>query len=323
MKKYVFSFLAFCLCGVTTAQANWEYTRNSKRRDVWNGDDGMRFVLSVRGGAAMGRASIKNEIGGLTGEYMVNVNNDAVVTMAWYNWQVANNPSFNSSEYAEAGYGLLGDLPAKKDFSDVSFIAGFSAGLTMPKNPQWRFEFGFDHIAETDYNANPLFEGVLNLSSGYVVEAQSGGVQSSLTSDIYSIMAFYDFFDGLRKPVEKVIPYIGVGAGYADTKAILQLTDSYGDLSSLYDLQKFGVVEDGIIQFNKAETSTSNLVPIGAVGFSYGLNERMFFDVGLRAMYMRKVKWQLASSDKELRRDWFSAEKMVYLNAMVGIRVEF
>ena len=95
-------------------------------------------------------------------------------------------------------------------------------------------------------------------------------------------------------------------------------------LSDVYELQNFGIVDDaGVIQFNKAETNTSNLVPMLAVGGSYGVNERLFLDVGLRGMYMQKIKWQLTSSDDELRRDWFCADKMVYVNATVGLRVEF
>ena len=321
-----FAFFAMCFFAATSAQANWEYGGRGGR-DLWNGDDGMRFILSVSGGAAYGRANIVNEIGGLTGRYMRDITTGEIVTMAWYeaSWEQVDP---DQTLYEDAGYGRLGNLPAAKDYSEVSVAAGFSAGFTMPDVPQWRVEFGFDHISESDYNQNPLFEGNLELSSGYSVDAQSGGIQSSLASDIYSAMVFYDFFDGLHKPIKTMIPYIGVGAGYADTKTVLQLTDSYGDLSDVYELQNFGIVDDaGVIQFNKSETRTSNLVPIGAVGISYGLNDRMFLDAGLRAMYVSKIKWQLTNAESgasaEKRRDWFSAEKMVYVNAMIGLRVEF
>ncbi len=318
MRKSVFSFMFLsALVATTSADANWQYP-GRYTRDSWAGDDGMRFVISVRGGASYGRAKIQNEIGGLTGQYMRDVSSGEIVTKAWY--EASGQPS--GFEYA--GYGRLGDLPAANNYSEVAFTAGVSLGLTMPDAPQWRVEFGFDHIAEADYNQNPLFDGTLTLSSGYMVEAQSGGVQSTLSSDIYGVMAFYDFFDGIRKPTRQFIPYVGVGAGYANTKTVLQLTDSYGDLSDVYELQNFGIVDDaGVIQFNKAETNTSNLVPMLAVGGSYGVNERLFLDVGLRGMYMQKIKWQLTSSDDELRRDWFSADKMVYVNATVGLRVEF
>ena len=309
-----------CLVGVFTAvsaHANWQYP-GRYTRDSWDGDDGMRFVVSVRGGASYGKANIKNDIGGLTAQYLRDVDTGEIVTRAWYE---AAQPS---GTYEDAGYGRLGDLPAASNFSEVAFVAGFSAGLTMPDVPQWRIEFGFDHIAEVEYNQNPLFDGTLNLSSGYSVAAQSGGVQSTMSSDIYGVMAFYDFFDGIKKPVKEMIPYIGFGAGYADTKTVLQLTDSYGDLSDVYELQNFGTVDDaGVIQFNKSETNSSNLAPMAAVGVSYGISDKMFLDAGVRAMYLPKIKWQLASQDDSLRRDWFSAEKMIYVNAMLGLRVEF
>jgi opacity protein-like surface antigen len=324
MKKSVAYLSALVVaCFATSANANWQY-RNNYKRDAWGGDDGMRFVLSARGGAMLGKANIKNDIGGLTGQYVRDMTTGEIYTMAWYE---ANFPS-GSTNFEDAGYGRLGDLPAANDYKEVSFIVGVSAGFTMPDVPQWRVEFGFDHISETDYNANPLFEGNLGLSSGYSVQAQSGGVQSTLATDIYSVMAFYDFFDGLKKPLRKMIPYVGVGAGYADTTTVLQLTDSYGDLSSLYDLQNFGIVDDsGVIQFHKAENHTSNLVPVVAAGFSYGVNDRMFLDVGLRAMYINQIKWKLTNgettADTEKQRDWFSAEKMMYVGAQVGLRVEF
>lgn len=324
MRKSLFIFSILSLGFIASADANWQYPKNYSR-DVWNGDDGMRFVISVRGGAAYGTANIKNEIGGLTGQYMIDINTGEIIPKAYYD---AAFPS-GSTDYAYAGYAKLGDLPVADNYKDISVAVGVSAGFTMPDAPQWRVEFGFDHISESDYNQNPLFDGELTLiPTGLQVEVQSGGAQSSMSSDIYSIMAFYDFFDGVKKPVKEIIPYLGVGAGYADTKTMLQLTDAYGDLSDVYELQNFGIADDaGVIQFHKAETHTSNLVPMLAVGVSYGINERMYLDAGLRGMYVSKVKWQLtnaaATQSEEKRRDWFSAEKLMYVNAMVGFRVEF
>ncbi len=319
MKKYITGFCAFMLMGIATADANWQYP-TGVRRDAWAGDDGMRFVLSVRGGGAMGRAKIQNDIGGLTGNYMVNTTSGEVVTQAWYDLQ---DPTVQA-QYAPAGYARLGDLAVANDYSEFSFVAGISVGFTIPDSPQWRIELGFDHIAESDYNENPLFQGGLITSDGYVVDAQSGGVQSTLASDIYSVMAFYDFFDGVQKPLKQMIPYIGIGAGYADTKTVLQLTDSYGDLSDVYELMGYGTVDTaGVIQFNKSNTHTSNLAPVVAAGVSYGVSDKIFLDLGARAMYLPKVKWQLTSADDELRRDWFSADNMLYINAMLGLRIEF
>ena len=321
MRKYLGVFLTSFLCCMTAAHANWQY-QNRYSRDSWSGDDGTRFVLSVRGGASYSKAKIQNEIGSLTGQYVVNTSTGEVATLAWYR------ASGEPAGFADAGYARLGDLPAAKNYSELTVVAGGSIGFTMPDVPQWRVEFGWDHISEIDYNQNPLFEGGLITSEGYHVDAQSGGIQSSVASDVLSVMAFYDFFEGIKKPLKEMIPYIGVGAGYGITKTVLQLTDSYGDLSDIYELQNFGLVDDaGVIQFYKSKTQTSNLVPMAAVGISYGVNERMFLDVGIRAMYVPKIKWQLSNSesgtDAEKRRDWFTADKMIYVNAMVGLRVEF
>ena len=320
MKNKYLYISALCACVATSASANWQYPGWYKR-DIWDTDDGMRFVLSVRGGAAYGHAKIENNIGGLTSEYVQDTATGEIVPTAW--WNSVGQPA----GYTDAGYGRLGDLPAANDFRKVSFTAGFSAGLTLPQASQWRIEFGFDHIAETDYNETPLFDGRLKLSSGYVVDAQSGGVQSKITSDVYSISVFYDIFNGDIRPAHTLIPYIGAGLGYADTKTVLQLTDSYGDLSAVYDLKNFGTVDDGgVIQFNKSETNTSNLAPMAAVGVSYGVTEKVFMDFGIRAMYLPEVKWELTGTDEggdEIHREWFSAENMLYLNAMLGLRIEF
>ena len=87
------------------------------------------LYLSVRGGAAFGRADIKNEIGGLTGVYMVNINNGEIVTKAWYDFQ---EPS-EQANYIPAGYASLGDLPATDDYSEFAFAAGVSLGMKVFK----------------------------------------------------------------------------------------------------------------------------------------------------------------------------------------------
>ena len=210
MKKSVFGFMFVSgLIAATAADANWQYP-GRYTRDSWAGDDGMRFIISVRGGASYGHAKITNEIGGLTGNYMYDLsNNYEIVTQAYAEAVCSNStdPTCFTSLFQDAGYGRLGDLPAAKDYDNISFTAGISLGLTMPSTPQWRIEFGYDHIAETDYNQNPLFDGALVLQpTGDTVDAQSGGVQSTLASDIYGLMVFYDFFDGIQKPTHQFIP---------------------------------------------------------------------------------------------------------------------
>ena len=224
--------------------------------------------------------------------------------------------------------GDLADVKPANDFSEFSFAAGASLGWTIPNRPQWRIEVGWDHITEMEYNESPLFEGDLALTggdvAGVVIMAQSGSAQSKVSTDIISAMAYYDFFDGLRKPLYKIIPYVGFGIGYADTETTLNLSDLYGDLSTSVDLQNFGEPDDyGVVQFYRSKTNSSNIAGVVAAGISYGVTENMFLDFGARVAYIPKIKWSLENKDDTRHRDWFSAENMIYANIMLGVRFEF
>ena len=69
--------------------------------------------------------------------------------------------------------------------------------------------------------------------------------------------------------------------------------------------------------------SSVNIAVIGALGFSYGITEFTFLDVGARVMYIPSIKWELTNSDGSSHREWFSASNMIYTNFMVGLRFEF
>lgn len=306
------------------ANANWQYP-GTYVGDGWYEDDGSRFVISFRGGASMSMASVKNEIGSLTSEYYYNPADGFVVSAAYYDSCVDQG---GCEGYVYAGIGELADLPAAKDYSAFSFAAGASVGWTIPNRPQWRVELGWDHITESEYNSSPLFDGDMTLTGGdvegIVIHAQSGGVQSKVSTDIISAMAFYDFFDGLQKPIRQVIPYIGFGIGYADTKTTLNLSDLYGDLSSSVDLQNFGKLDEfGVLQFFRSENRSANIAGLLAVGLSYGITETLFLDFGARVAYVPKIKWALQNEDNTRNRDWFSAENLIYANFMLGLRFEF
>ncbi len=306
------------------AMANWQYP-GTYVGDGWYDDDGSRFVLSVRGGASFAFGSIKNDIGALTSEYFYNPNDGMVISAAYYDACVEDG---GCAGFEYAGIGNIGDLPPAKDFSEFAFAAGAGIGWTIPNRPQWRVELGWDHITEMEYNQSPLFDGDLTLSGGtvdgIVINAQSGSAQSKITTDIISAMAFYDFFKGLQKPTRTMIPYVGFGIGYADTKTTLNLSDLYGDLSTSVDLQNFGEADEyGVVQFYKSETSTSNIAALASVGFSYGITDTMFLDLGARVAWLPKVEWSLTNEDDSRDRDWFSAENMIYANIMLGLRFEF
>ncbi len=306
------------------SMANWQYP-GTYVRDGWFEDDGTRFVMSLRGGASFGMASIKNEVGAISNGYFMTPDGSTVVSETYYYSCVDKG---GCGDYIYAGYGNMQELPATEDYSSFSFAAGASLGWTIPNFPQWRIEAGWDHIAESEYNSSPMFQGKLNLTGGdagdIAIDVESATVTSKVTTDIISLMAFHDFFDGIRKPINQAIPYIGFGIGFADTKTVLNLADPYGDLSSQVELQQYGEADDyGVVQFYKSERTTSNVAGLLALGLSYGINETMFVDIGARLAYLPKVKWELTNAEETKHREWFSAENLIYANVMIGLRFEF
>ena len=268
---------------------------------------------------------MKNKIGNLEANYFEDTESHTVITeLAAENLGVdVSNPELYGYQYI--GVGDVASLPVKKDFSKMAFTAGGSIGFTIPYHPWWRIEAGFDHISETDYNETPFLEGDLITSDGLSAHVFSSGVTSTVTTDVISVMAFYDFFDGNQKQFNKFIPYIGLGLGYASSKTTLKLVDVYGDLSKDSDLINYGTLENGVIQFvdptsNDAPVS-SNIAFLGSVGVSYEIAKYTFLDFNFRAMYIPQITWQLVNSS--LHRDWFTAENMLYTNFMIGLRFEF
>lgn len=300
------------------ASADWQYS-GVYVGDGWYEDDGSRFVLSVRGGASMGFASIKNKVGGLATDLYVGPNGE-IQTVGYCEQN-------DCSDWEYAGFVEWSDLPSDKDLDSFSFAAGASVGWTVPNQPQWRFEAGWDHISKSDYNASPMFSGDATIQggalSGATLSLESGSVNSEITTDVISIMAFYDFYSGLQKPLAAAIPYVGFGLGYADTKTVLNLSDPYGDISYQGELAQYGEVVDGAIEFYKSEYSTSNVAGLLALGVSYGVTETMFFDFGARLMYIPRVKWELSNEDGSKHRELFDAENLIYANIMLGLRFEF
>lgn len=307
------------------ARANWEYPGYYVGEGAYT-DDGSRFIVSVRGGASVGMGTIKNEIGELTPLYYMSPDGSVIMSELGY-YQCTDRGQ--CADYIPAGYVNLGDLPATKDFESFGFAAGASLGWTIPNSPQWRIELGWDHISESEYNASPFIEGEAPLFGGSVSDVtaviSSGAVQSKVVTDIISVMAFYDFFDGIQKPTRTVIPYIGFGVGYADIKTTLQLSDPYGDLSGIYELLPYGGKEqdDSVIQFYRSELSSANIAGVLALGLSYGITENMFFDIGARVAYIPRIRWALSNEDASQYRDWFSAENAIYANIMLSLRFEF
>jgi opacity protein-like surface antigen len=323
MRKRILTIMPILSCLMAgPAMAGWQYGSENVYSG-WFQDDGTRFVISARGGASFGMAKIKNNVGALVNEYYFEPDTGIVISAAYYDDCIKEN---GCSTFMYAGMGELGQVSAQNKFDAFSFAAGASIGWTMPYRPQWRIEVGWDHISESEYNTSPLFEGWMPLEGGYAdaVYVESSAVQSTVTTDIISAMAFYDFFDGIEKPLNQWIPYVGLGVGYADSKTDMNLYDPFGDLSLVADLQNFGELDDwGVLQFYKSTTNTSNIAGLAAVGLSYGISEGMYLDLGARVAYIPKIKWTLNNADNTRERDWFSAENVIYANLMLGVRFEF
>ena len=186
MRSRIFSFVV-ALCGLWTAGAlaNWEYSGGHMYNPNYT-DSGSRATVSLRGGASLAMAKMENNTGSIVFAYCFDpisgtfVPDDGVCT---------------GMEYA--GTGNMDTLGIKKLF-ELGFSAGASVGWILPDTPQWRLELGWDHFSEVDFNESPFFHGDLRLSEGYVIpDFNVGSVQSQMSTDIISIMAFYDFFDGL------------------------------------------------------------------------------------------------------------------------------
>lgn len=323
MKRNIFYLLSVIACmSVTSAHANWQYA-GKYTRDGYYTDNGGHFSIAIRGGAAIAHGKIKNKVGDLVTSYYSRSDGTDIISGGYY--ETCKDGS--CKDFVLAGVGNIGDLPAHDDLDTFSFAAGASLGWTIPGSPQWRLELGWDHMAKSDYDATPLFSGDLALSGGVfgdaIASVASGSVHSTITTDVFSVMAFYDFFDGMYRPARTLIPYVGFGIGYADTKTVMQLTDLYGDLSVDADLQHYAESDTFPLDFYKSDINTANIAGLLAAGVSYGLTNALFLDFGARLTYIPSVKWKLSSADGERTRDWFNADSLFYATFTLGLRYEF
>ncbi|MCQ2574767.1 MAG: hypothetical protein MJ156_01520 [Alphaproteobacteria bacterium] len=301
-KKLIFSMVLALYS--SSVLANWEYD-GYYTRDGHYSDKGARFVLGARGGVTYGTGSMKNKVGSL--------------------YAFDGESEFNVSS-----------LPVKENFSKFGFAANANIGFVVPTYSNWRIELEWDKIAKTEYNQIPLFSGsveVTNLDGSKDTQNKnSGGVSSSITTDVISAMVYYDFFgDEKHKTANQFIPYVGLGIGYANSRTTLKLSDIYGDLSNYGiggydpDLRDYGFVEsDGdIINFYESTVDNANVAALGSVGIAYGLTDSMFLDLNAKVIYIPEVKWKLSNETGSQYRDWFSAENMFHMNFTLGLRFEF
>ena len=312
MRKRIFGLLcASVALNVAPALANWQYS-GEYTYDTSYYDNGGRAAVSLRGGATYAYSKMSNDTS-IVFSYCVNPTTGEVT-------EYTGTDCAAGFEYATGG---LSGLSIPK-MSEIGFAAGASVGWILPNHSQWRLELGWDRFAEVDYNKTPLFSGDMKLSNGSTIpNFDIGGAQSTMSTDLVSFMAFYDFFDGYVKPTHTMIPYVGIGFGYADTKTTFTLFDNSGDLSSFQILQEFGESDGTVVNFYKSTTNTTNIAGVAALGFSYGIADNLFLDFGARVSYIPRVKYRLTNVDDTRHLDWVSAKNLIYTNVMLGVRLEF
>lgn len=323
MKLYKFLSLFTLTVLTAPAFAGWQYDGYYMNDSYYN-DDGSRFIIGGYGGVSFVNGKIKNEMGSLQTGYYVSSSSGVVISETAYDML----SDAQKADFVDIGIGDVSELPAAKNLSKTAFAMGGYIGFTVPYHPQWRLQGGFDHISEISYDRIPLFEGEITLTSGARAHVYSSGIKSTITTDVISVMAVYDFFEGTKKPLNTLIPYIGIGAGYAMSKTMVQLTDIFGDLSQDSDLNNYGTNDDGIIVFDNPTDvdkypTSNNVALLGTIGASYGINEYTFLDFGARLMYIPKTTWAIANADGSQHRNWFGADNMIYTNLSIGLRFEF
>ncbi|MCL2331441.1 MAG: hypothetical protein FWC61_02745 [Proteobacteria bacterium] len=325
-KPLALCWLLSAICA-GAAHANWQYPPYDP--DAYYYDDGGRFTLAIRGGGAYGFGSMQNDLGALTPEPFWTSDG---VTLVGESYCGGSPSACLNAGFSPIGQVNIANLPVKKSFSSVSWIGGVGIGWVLSNNPSWRIEANWDHIAEAEYNSLPLYEGTVATDLGQKLFIQSGGVSSTVSTEIFSAMFYYDFYNGCEGPKGqcKMIPYVGVGLGYASSKTVMSLTDIYGDLSGDASMQFFGVPASGspTLDFYTSETRTGNIALSAAAGLSYGLSDNAFLDFGLRVNYLPRIKWELnnaadASAVSHRAKDMFSAKNVVYGSLQLGVRFEF
>jgi hypothetical protein len=281
---------------VTVAHANWQYP-GEYVGDGYYMDSGMRMTLAVRGGGSYASVSANPNAGTLT------------------------------QGFDDGGNVVVADISSMVSgakFSKMVFAAGAAVGATLPNIPNWRLEGTWEHIGRADYTKSPVFdEAILGTDTGEQVIYANGAAALSLSTDVLGVMAYYDFFDGLCKPLGTFIPYIGFGVGYADSTTTIGMATNNFMGESLVPTYGDVVDEFGAIQFYESKYSNGNVAGMLALGLSYGLMESVFLDLSARLTYIPQVKFTLSSEDGTRHRDWYTADNMIYVNAMLGLRFEF
>jgi opacity protein-like surface antigen len=306
--------LVTCLLSLVSfaASANWETGRPYY-------DDGARITVSIRGGVAQPKSTMKNQLGSMPVYYY------HVGDTVWINDPYCGDP--DGALCPLYGRDDMGEMTVAKSYDSRAFAGGFSVGAVWGGKPNLRTELDWLHIAETSSMMNPLLKGEIETVIG-TESSESLAARASTSTDVISAMIYYDFFKGMVKPAGAAVPYIGVGFGYASSKATLELTDALYELSEL-SLAGFGNTNGLIMDYFSSTTTSNNFSVSGAAGIAFGIQDGVFLDLGARATYVPEITWSLNNQPlvdgkttyKE--RPFFSANDILFITVYAGLRFEF
>ncbi len=298
-------------------------------------DDGGRIYISAKiGGVGIFSSKMENELGkDFTSEYIViepTTNNFLMVS------RIIKDYEYNSDTALDTQNLNLGDSKPEEKLKSFSFYSSLALGFVVPEHPNWRSEFSWDHIAEFNYDASPMFnQTAYYIDSSSVLHSfniNTGAMTSTNKIDLYMLNFYHDFFDSNIKKPNEWIPYIGAGIGYASITTKMQLVDLYADLSYNAAIAAYGYTPTdvlsptGLLDFYESSLQKGSLALSGMFGFSFGFTEKAFLDLGLKLTWIDKIHWGLTDSSSSTTigsKNIIGSDSNFLTSAHVGLRLEF
>ncbi|MDR0449041.1 MAG: hypothetical protein LBG89_01085 [Rickettsiales bacterium] len=297
----------------STANANWSR--------ISDADDGGRFYFAVRGGAAFGIGGyMENKLGSVSSSGLFLYCPDGVCTD-----YISTEDMINTSDpdYEFIGVVPLGGLPVSEKFSVMTWNTNIGVGVVLPGMPGTRIEGSWDRISEVSYNASPFVAGETLTSENVPISVMdTGAITSGVQTDIFMMMAYFDFFQGRQKPARQAIPYIGLGLGYAQSRTSMSLIDSNGTLEDTGAFADF--VDQSTGGFYFSENYSNGLAAGAAFGISYGINQFAFLDFGAKVIMANKVEWNMTNPNTGMEKAVVATSSpVIYGMVLAGFRFEF
>ncbi|MCL2629187.1 MAG: hypothetical protein FWD33_00605 [Alphaproteobacteria bacterium] len=317
-------FLMLAAIGLAPLGANANWTALTDR------DDGGRFYIAARGGLAMNFGGrLNNSLGGMTSipfyaEFDPSTGLSTGYVVNEELWIQMGSPT-PTEGWAPIGVINFGDLKPQKDLEIRTWTTNFAIGGVLPNANNIRIEASWDRISESSYNSTPLLGGdVVTVgapASMLLPDLDVISMSSKLSTDIYMAMIYFDFFEGARGPGQ-LMPYIGLGIGYASTDAIVSAFDYSGVLDGTVLGLAFEDTATGA--FFLSETQSNGFAAAAAAGFSYGLNRFAFLELGAKVTLAPKTQFKLSNPlGMEQALVETRGAYSLYGSILAGLRFEF